>query len=331
MPELGAHRSTHPADDLTTALITTNIDGEALTQAELASFFILLLTAGNETTRNAITHGLLALDRAPRPAGPVAGRPGRRRRHRGRRDRALGHAGHLDAPHRHRGHRPVRRGAPRRRQGAAVLQLGQPGRGGVRRPLPLRRPAGPQPAPRVRGRRSPLLPRGPPGPPGDRRDAAGAVRAGCPTSRPPASPTGSTRASSTGSSTCPAGSPRPEAPSRTAGQGFATISTARPPRAPRPGRPTSPDRRQQDGGIGPRPPRRPVGRRRRRTPAVPRRHRLLQPPLRRPQHHLGDQATTAHTTRPTATQPSENDHCPCSWRSAPPRGRAPGRGPGRPS
>jgi cytochrome P450 len=65
MHEISAHRADHPGDDLTTALITTNIDGEALTQGELASFFILLLTAGNETTRNAITHGLLALTEHP--------------------------------------------------------------------------------------------------------------------------------------------------------------------------------------------------------------------------------------------------------------------------
>ncbi len=55
---MAADRLDHPTDDLTTALINTNIDGEALTHAELASFFILLLTAGNETTRNAISHGL---------------------------------------------------------------------------------------------------------------------------------------------------------------------------------------------------------------------------------------------------------------------------------
>ena len=65
MNELSAHRVDHPTDDLTTALITTNIDGEALTSGELASFFILLLTAGNETTRNAISHGLLALTEHP--------------------------------------------------------------------------------------------------------------------------------------------------------------------------------------------------------------------------------------------------------------------------
>ena len=65
MTRLSAFRVDRPQDDLTTALISTNIDGEALTPAELASFFILLLTAGNETTRNSLSHGLVALTDFP--------------------------------------------------------------------------------------------------------------------------------------------------------------------------------------------------------------------------------------------------------------------------
>ncbi len=65
MQALAEHRIREPLDDLTTALITTNIDGEALTHAELASFFVLLLTAGNETTRNSISHGLHAFTEHP--------------------------------------------------------------------------------------------------------------------------------------------------------------------------------------------------------------------------------------------------------------------------
>jgi len=42
MEKLASERLASPADDLTTALITSNIDGEALTHAELASFFILI-------------------------------------------------------------------------------------------------------------------------------------------------------------------------------------------------------------------------------------------------------------------------------------------------
>ncbi len=56
--DLGRHRREHPTDDLTSALVNANIDGEALTDQELGSFFILLVVAGNETTRNAIAHGL---------------------------------------------------------------------------------------------------------------------------------------------------------------------------------------------------------------------------------------------------------------------------------
>ncbi|MBB4916266.1 cytochrome P450 [Streptosporangium saharense] len=43
---------------LITALTGADIDGEKLTLRELGSFFILLVVAGNETTRNAISHGL---------------------------------------------------------------------------------------------------------------------------------------------------------------------------------------------------------------------------------------------------------------------------------
>jgi cytochrome P450 len=56
---LAADRVRAPADDLVSALVTANIDGEQLTSAELASFFILLVVAGNETTRTALSHALL--------------------------------------------------------------------------------------------------------------------------------------------------------------------------------------------------------------------------------------------------------------------------------
>jgi methyl-branched lipid omega-hydroxylase len=65
MLDLAAFRKDHPTDDITSALVNTNVDGEALTDNEVASFFILLVVAGNETTRNAISHGLLALTQHP--------------------------------------------------------------------------------------------------------------------------------------------------------------------------------------------------------------------------------------------------------------------------
>ena len=65
MGELGAERLARPTDDLTSALMTAELDGERLTEQELASFFILLLVAGNETTRNAISWGLHFLTENP--------------------------------------------------------------------------------------------------------------------------------------------------------------------------------------------------------------------------------------------------------------------------
>jgi methyl-branched lipid omega-hydroxylase len=66
---LAAARAQSPARspdaDLTSALITANIDGEQLTSAELASFFILLVVAGNETTRTALSHALMLLTQFP--------------------------------------------------------------------------------------------------------------------------------------------------------------------------------------------------------------------------------------------------------------------------
>jgi cytochrome P450 len=59
--ELGEHRAKHPEDDLTSALVNAEINGERLTQPELGSFFILLVVAGNETTRNAVSHGMKGL------------------------------------------------------------------------------------------------------------------------------------------------------------------------------------------------------------------------------------------------------------------------------
>ena len=52
-------------EDLTSLLVNAEVDGERLTPEELASFFVLLCVAGNETTRNAITWGLVELTAHP--------------------------------------------------------------------------------------------------------------------------------------------------------------------------------------------------------------------------------------------------------------------------
>ncbi len=65
MTRLAAERAARPTGDLTSALITAEVDGQRLTHQEIASFFILLCVAGNETTRTAISQGVLALSQFP--------------------------------------------------------------------------------------------------------------------------------------------------------------------------------------------------------------------------------------------------------------------------
>lgn len=59
--DLAGVREKSPTDDLTSVLVHAEIDGERLTKSEIGSFFVLLTAAGNETTRNAISHGMKAL------------------------------------------------------------------------------------------------------------------------------------------------------------------------------------------------------------------------------------------------------------------------------
>jgi cholest-4-en-3-one 26-monooxygenase len=54
-----------PADDIVTRLIEADIDGESMGDVEFAFFVILLAVAGNETTRNAMTHGMNAFFENP--------------------------------------------------------------------------------------------------------------------------------------------------------------------------------------------------------------------------------------------------------------------------
>ncbi|MYY81829.1 cytochrome P450 [Streptomyces sp. SID335] len=63
--DLREERLAAPGDDLITKLVQVRADGEQLTRQELVSFFILLVIAGMETTRNAISHALVLLTEHP--------------------------------------------------------------------------------------------------------------------------------------------------------------------------------------------------------------------------------------------------------------------------
>ena len=210
---IGEDRLANPSDDITSILMHAEVDGERLTIPEFASFFILLVVAGNETTRTAISHGMWALQNNPDQHELWRSDFDRYAAGRGRGDRALGHAGDPLPPHRHPGHRDRRPDDRRGREGRDVVQLRQPRRAPVRRPVPLRHHPLAERALRLRRRRSALLPRRQPGPPRDPRDVRGAVRPAAGPAHHRPSPTCCSRRSSTASSACPCEfTPRPADP-----------------------------------------------------------------------------------------------------------------------
>jgi cholest-4-en-3-one 26-monooxygenase len=62
---IAAARQERPAEDVATRLLQASVDGTSLTQEQFDIFFMLLMVAGNETTRNAITHGMQAFFEHP--------------------------------------------------------------------------------------------------------------------------------------------------------------------------------------------------------------------------------------------------------------------------
>ncbi len=63
--ELAQHREQHPGDDLMTALVQAEIDGDRLTHSEIAAFLVLLSVAGNDTSRHTTSHAMRALTLNP--------------------------------------------------------------------------------------------------------------------------------------------------------------------------------------------------------------------------------------------------------------------------
>ena len=63
--KLGEERRRSPTDDLVSRLVHAEVDGDSLTDAGYTNFFQLMIFAGNETTRTAISQGMLALIENP--------------------------------------------------------------------------------------------------------------------------------------------------------------------------------------------------------------------------------------------------------------------------
>jgi cholest-4-en-3-one 26-monooxygenase len=57
---MSKQRKAHPTDDIVSTVVQSSVDGHELPPVELLSYYLLLVVAGNETTRNAMTGGMLA-------------------------------------------------------------------------------------------------------------------------------------------------------------------------------------------------------------------------------------------------------------------------------
>ncbi len=62
---LAAERRERPGDDLFSGLVNAEVDGDRLTDADVAAFFVLLAVAGNDTTRQTTSHAMKALTDFP--------------------------------------------------------------------------------------------------------------------------------------------------------------------------------------------------------------------------------------------------------------------------
>ncbi len=63
--QLAAQRAEQPGEDIVTKLVEADVEGHKLSDDEFGFFMVLLAVAGNETTRNSITHGMIAFTEHP--------------------------------------------------------------------------------------------------------------------------------------------------------------------------------------------------------------------------------------------------------------------------
>jgi cholest-4-en-3-one 26-monooxygenase len=72
---LAEQRRADPQEDLATLILAADIDGRPMTEIEFGSFFVQLVTAGNDTTRTMLSSGLLALLQHPDKLAAVRAEP----------------------------------------------------------------------------------------------------------------------------------------------------------------------------------------------------------------------------------------------------------------
>jgi cytochrome P450 len=72
---LAQKRLKNPQDDMVTYLVHASVDGRALTTEEIGGYFSMLVAAGNETTRNAISYGLMGFSDFPEQRELLVSRP----------------------------------------------------------------------------------------------------------------------------------------------------------------------------------------------------------------------------------------------------------------
>ncbi len=74
--ELAGKRRAEPTDDLTSLMLAVEVDGVPMTDVQFGSFFVQLVTAGNDTTRTMLSSGLLALLQHPEQLAELRADPG---------------------------------------------------------------------------------------------------------------------------------------------------------------------------------------------------------------------------------------------------------------
>jgi cytochrome P450 len=131
--DLRAAKAARPGDDLASALLAAEVDGARLSDLEFNLFFMLLVNAGGDTTRNLVGGGMLTLLRHPAELARLRANPALLA---SAVEEMLRYQSPVAAlpPHRDARHDDRRPCDRRRTEGRRLLHVGQPGRSALRPP-----------------------------------------------------------------------------------------------------------------------------------------------------------------------------------------------------